>query len=152
MTNDTYAILRPEDFERLVKDAIPSNGPLESLLEIVPDRFGVVPEGRAIMVQVPAAEVSLRSAPYLRDYVEQAEDGLARLRYSYEMRMPKTPMFIGMDFGADEPVPSPREIWMASWRWSAQGAIAKAQRRLDRLSNVRRRKRHAELLRRSVRP
>jgi len=125
---------------------------LESLLEIVPDRFGVVPEGRAILVQVPSAEVSLRSAPYLRDYAEQAEDRIAAMRYSYELRMPKTPMFIGMDFGADEPVRRPREIWMATWRWSAQGEIVKAQRRLDRLSNVRRRKRHAELMRRSVRP
>jgi hypothetical protein len=154
MTNDTFVMLRQEDFDRMAKDAIPPKHLLLPIVSVAPDRFGVVPEGRAIMVQVPAAEVSLRSAPFLRDYAEQVEGRIAAMRYGYEMRLPKPTMFVGMDFGIEDSysVPSRREIWMATWRWSAQGARDRKQRRLDRRSNVRRKKRHAELLRRSVRP
>jgi len=146
-------LVRPEDFDRLAKEATATKGPLLPLFDIVPDRFGVVPEGRAIMVQVPAAEVSLLSAPYLRDHVEQSDDRIDAMRYSYEMRLPK-PTIIGMDFGIGDyscSVLSPREIWMATWRWSTQSAQARMQRRLDRSSNVRRRKRAAELQRRKSR-
>jgi len=129
-------LLRPEDFERLaVRAAYPE-------IEIVPDRFGVVPPGEAIILKLPSADVSLSSVPFLRERVELADDRIMAMRYCYETCLRQPPVFFGCVFTG-------QERWRLKWRVSMKRR-ERIKRRLDRRSNVRRRKRHAELRRRGA--
>jgi hypothetical protein len=147
---DKFALLSKEDFKRLAQGAVPVTSPFDIGMEIVPDRFGVVSEGMMLMIQVPSSEVSLSSDMFLRDYAELAEDRIMAMRYAFELKMPKRPTFIGIDFVADRR--SAREMWAKQWQRSSRRKRDKMQRRLDWSSNVRRVKRWRELTARKAKP
>lgn len=153
MSDDKFVIVNGEVFDELAKDAVPAKSPLTGFvqddgqpcpamrawmpsIEIVTDRFGVVSPGKALVVQVPVRmefPLPVMLDPPVFDELAQA--------YRY--------IGVALPRWLTGPTPKKRpNIWVMRWRRSSLKTREHMHRRLDRQSNVRRRKRASELQRR----
>lgn len=146
MSRDPFLLVHPDDEQR-IKEAIGKVPELEAL-RVEVDKLGACERGHGFMISLPDP-IFPRRPPPLSDWAKLLQDEISRgfqvpasMLYGPQLAMPKLSMHVGIDL-ATEP------DWGACYVVSLSSkGVARKNRRHGYQSNVRRRKRWAELRKR----